>query len=142
MSTPYKSTIINTESLTTAVTDRVTFNIHAPTSTSNSIVFVSVIIIMAIIMVIGCVVCSIIIGIIIRSRNKTQYGLANKMITVNAENKDDDTITESSKEMKTFKNEAYGCLRHGTNRIANADLQNIQMQDQESAEDQAYEYIS
>ena len=97
---------------------------------------------MAIIMVIGCVVCSIIIGIIIRSRNKTQYGHANKMITVNAENKDDDTITESSKEMKTFKNEAYGCLRHGTNRIANADLQNIQMQDQESAEDQAYEYIS
>ena len=64
------------------------------------------------------------------------------MITVNAENKDNDTITESSKEMKTFKNEAYGCLRHGTNRTANADLQNIQMQDQESAEDQAYEYIS
>ena len=83
------------------MTDRVTFNIHAPTNTSNSIVFVSVIIIMAIMMVIECVVCSIIIGIIIRSRNKTQYGLANKMITVNAENKDDDTITESSKEMKT-----------------------------------------
>ena len=86
---------------------------------------------MAVIMVIGCIVCSIIIGIIIRSTIKTQYGLANKMITVNAENKDDDTITETSKEMK---NEAYGCLRHGTNRIANADLQNIQMQDQESAE--------
>ena len=97
---------------------------------------------MAVIMVIGCFVCSIIIGIIIRSRKKTQYGLANKMTTVNAENKDDDTITETSKEMKTFKNEAYGCIRHGTNRIANTDLQNIQMLDQESAEDQAYEYIS
>ena len=72
----------------------------------------------------------------------TQYGLANKMSTVNAENKDDDTITETSKEMKTFKNEAYGCIRHETNRIANTDLENIQMQDQESAEDQAYEYIS
>ena len=58
------------ESLNTAVTDRVTFNIHAPTNTSNSIVLVSVLIIMSIIMVIGCVVCSIIIGIIIRSRNK------------------------------------------------------------------------
>ena len=97
---------------------------------------------MAITMVIGCVVCSIIIGIIIRSRKKTQYGLANEMITVNAENKADDTITETSKEMKTFKNEAYGCIHHGTNRIANTDLQNIQMQYQESAEDQAYEYIS
>ena len=97
---------------------------------------------MAITMVIGCLVCSIIIGIIIRSRKKTQYGLANKMITVNAENKADDTITETSKEMNTFKNEAYGCIHHGTNRIANTDLQNIQMQDQESAEDQAYEYIS
>ena len=86
---------------------------------------------MAIIMVIGCVVCSIIIGIIIRSRIKTQYGLANKMITVNAENNDDDTITESSKEMKTFKNEAYGCIHHGTNRVGTTDLQNIQMQDQE-----------
>ena len=40
----------------------------------------------------------------------TQYGLANKMITVNAENKDNDIITESSKEMRTFKNEAYGCI--------------------------------
>ena len=97
---------------------------------------------MAVIMVIECIVCSIILGIIIRSRNKTQYGLANKMSTVNAENKDDDTITETSKEMKTFKNEAYGCIRHGTNRIANTGLENIQMQDQESAEDQAYEYIS
>ena len=97
---------------------------------------------MAITMVIGCVVCSIIIGIIIRSRKKTQYGLANKMITVNAENKADDTITETSKAMKTFKNEAYGCIHHGTNRIANTDLQNILMQDQESAEDQSYEYIS
>ena len=97
---------------------------------------------MAIIMVIGCIVCSIIFGIIIRSRKKTQYGLANKKITVNAENKDDDTITETSKEMRTFKNEAYGCIRHGTNRVGNTDLQNIQMQDQESAEDQAYEYIS
>ena len=97
---------------------------------------------MAIIMVIGCVVCSIIIGIIIRSRKKTQYGLANKMITVNAENKADDTIRESSKEMRTFKNEAYGCIHHGTNRVGDTDLQNIQMQDQEYAEDQAYEYIS
>ena len=130
------------ESLNTAVTDRVTFNIHAPTNTSNSIVFVSVIIIMAIIMVIGCVVCSIIIGIIIRSRKKTQYGLANKMITVKAENKADDTITETSKEMRTFKNEAYGCIHHGTNSVGNTDFQNIQMQDQETAEDQAYEYIS
>ena len=126
------------ESLNRAVTDRVTFSTPV-TNILNSVVFISVIIIQAIIMVIYCVVCSIIIGIIIRSRNKTQYGLADKMITVNAENK---TITENSKEMKTFKNEAYGCLRYGTNRIANADLQNIQMQDQESAEDQAYEYIS
>ena len=130
------------ESLNTAVTDRVSFNIHGPTNTSNSIVFVSVITIMAIIMVIGCVACSIIIGIIIRSRKKTQYGFANKMITVNAENKADDTITYTSKEMKTFKNEAYGCIQHGTNGVGNTDLQNIQMQEQESAEDQAYEYIS
>ena len=97
---------------------------------------------MVIIMVIGFVACSIIIGIIIRSRKKIQYGLANKMSTVNAENKDDDTITETSKEMKTFKNEAYGCIPHGTNRVGNTDLQHIQMQDQESAEDKAYEYIS
>ena len=96
---------------------------------------------MAITMVTGFVVCSIIIGIIIRSRNKTQYGLANKMITVIAENKDDDTNTETSKEMKTFKNEAYGCINHGTNRVGDTDLQNIQTQDQESAENQAYEYI-
>ena len=119
----------------------VTVSTHAPTKTSNPIVFISVIIIMAIIMVIGCIVCSIVIGIIIRSRKKTQYGLANKMSTVNDENKDDDTITESSKEMRTLKNEAYGCIQHGTNRVNNTDLQNIQMQDQESAEDQTYEYI-
>ena len=41
--------------------------------------------------------------------------------------------------MRTFKNEAYGCKHQ---RVGNTDLQNIQMQDQESAEDQAYEYIS
>ena len=64
------------------------------------------------------------------------------MITVNAENKEDDSITESSKEMKTFKNEPYGCIHHGTNGVNNTDLQNIQMQDQETAEDQTYEYIS
>ena len=81
-------------------------------------------------------------GIIIRSRKNTQNELANKMITVNAGNKADDTITETSKEMRTFKNEAYGCIHHGTNRVGNTDLQNIQMQDQETAEDQAYEYIS
>ena len=130
------------ESLNTAVTDRVTFNIHAPTNISNSIVFISVIIIMAVTMVFGCFVCSIIIGIIIRSRKKIQYGLASKIITVNAENIADDTITETSKEMRTLKNEAYGCIHHGTNRVDNTDLQNIQMQDQETAEDQAYEYIS
>ena len=81
-------------------------------------------------------------GIIIRSRKNTQNELANKTITVNAGNKADDTITETSKEMRTFKNEAYGCIHHGTNRVSNTDLQNIQMQDQETAEDQAYEYIS
>ena len=97
---------------------------------------------MAIIMVIGCVVCSIIIGIIIKSKKKTHNKIASKIITVNAENKADDTITETSKEMRTLKNEAYGCIHHGTNRVGNTDLQNIQMQDQQSAEDQAYEYIS
>ena len=111
---------------------------------SNHIVLVliSVLIIMAITMVTGFVVCSIIIGIIIMSREKTQYGLANKMITVNTENLADYAVTETCKEMRTFKNEAYGCIHHGTNRVGNTDLQNKQMQDPESAENQAYEYIS
>ena len=43
--------------------------------------------------------------------------------------------------MRTFKNETYGCIHHGTKRVGNTDLQNIQMQDQETAEEQAYEYI-
>ena len=57
---------------------------------------------MAITMVTGFVVCSIIIGIIIMSREKTQYGLANKMITVNTENLADYAVTETCKEMRTF----------------------------------------
>ena len=83
------------------------------------LIHISVLIIMAITMVTRFVVCSIIFGIIIRSRKKTQYELANKMITVNAENIADDTISETSKEIKTFKNEAYGCIQHGTNRVDN-----------------------
>ena len=89
---------------------------------------------MAITMVTGCVVCSFIIVII--NWKKSHADLANKMITVNAGNIAGDADANRSKEIRILKNDAYGCIHHGTNRIVNTDLHDIEMQDQE------YEYIS
>ena len=74
--------IVNMESplTVTVLMEKVAISTQA-SNESNPIVLVliSVLIVMAITMVTGFVVCSIIIGIKIRSRKMTQYGLANKL---------------------------------------------------------------
>ena len=131
MSTPNKSTI-NMESLNIPVSTQAT-------NRSNSIVLISVIIIMAITMVSGCVVCSFIIVII--NWKKSHADLASKIITVNAGNIADNADINRSTEIQILKNDAYGCIHHGESRVVNTDLHDIEMKDQEYAEDQAYEYI-